>query len=488
MDEKILKNHAKKVNKVIIILFLSYMLFYNISNSIQNGIPSLLSIQTLLSVIVVGWSLVSYKTGKNTQYIGMVLGLFLTIVITMIAMNASGEQKGAMVLPQLLAVFAMTVYFNKKNFLIFTALYECIIIVSQIIAGEIIVIKLVTMNVVICLMYFITRWGEEMILKSNDSEKRAYNLLGKMENTMSAINQSTAVLNATVADCTNYLKTIKESSDIVVATVENVAKGLGLQVESVSNITNMMKEANEQVSQTAKISKKLFEVSAVTKDIINEGVNNINEMGNQTKIINDAVNESYSTVLKLQNSMDEVYNFLESINQIAEQTNLLALNAAIEAARAGEAGRGFAVVAGEVRNLAEKSTETVSLINKVLTQIREDSKMVLDKVHSGTLATQSGEVIAEKVIINFEKINQSFMGIDNDIETELKMIENTIALFEKVRSEMECITSISEAQASSSEEMMAAMEEQNNRINTIFGIINEIKNQSENLELTARNN
>lgn len=414
--------------------------------------------------------------------------MFLTIVITMIAMNASGEQKGAMVLPQLLAVFAMTVYFNKKNFLIFTALYECIIIVSQIIAGEIIVIELVTMNVVICLMYFITRWGEEMILKSNDSEKRAYNLLGKMENTMSAINQSTAVLNATVADCTNYLKTIKESSDIVVATVENVAKGLGLQVESVSNITNMMKEANEQVSQTAKISKKLFEVSAVTKDIINEGVNNINEMGNQTKIINDAVNESYSTVLKLQNSMDEVYNFLESINQIAEQTNLLALNAAIEAARAGEAGRGFAVVAGEVRNLAEKSTETVSLINKVLTQIREDSKMVLDKVHSGTLATQSGEVIAEKVIISFEKINQSFMGIDNDIETELKMIENTIALFEKVRSEMECITSISEAQASSSEEMMAAMEEQNNRINTIFGIINEIKNQSENLELTARNN
>lgn len=469
-------------------MFLSYMLFYNISNSIQNGIPSLLSIQTLLSVIIVGWSLVSFKTGKNTQYIGMVLGLFLTIVITMIAMNASGEQKGAMVLPQLLAVFAMTVYFNKKNFLIFTALYECIIIVSQIIAGEIIVIKLVTMNVVICLMYFITRWGEEMILKSNDSEKRAYNLLGKMENTMSAINQSTAVLNATVADCTNYLKTIKESSDIVVATVENVAKGLGLQVESVSNITNMMKEANEQVSQTAKISKKLFEVSAVTKDIINEGVNNINEMGNQTKIINDAVNESYSTVLKLQNSMDEVYNFLESINQIAEQTNLLALNAAIEAARAGEAGRGFAVVAGEVRNLAEKSTETVSLINKVLTQIREDSKMVLDKVHSGTLATQSGEVIAEKVIISFEKINQSFMGIDNDIETELKMIENTIALFEKVRSEMECITSISEAQASSSEEMMAAMEEQNNRINTIFGIINEIKNQSENLELTARNN
>lgn len=488
MEEKILESHAKKVNKVVIILFISYMLAYGVINAIANGISSAISIRALVSVLAVIWAIFSYKTDKNTKYIGMVLSLIMTVTITIIAQGATGKQKGAMVLPQLFAVFVMATYFNKKNFLIFAALLEGIIIISQITSGEIIPIKLLSINVVICLMYFFTRWGGEMIFKSNESEQKAYNLLEKMENTMSAINKSTTVLNATVADCTNYLKIIKESSNTVVATVEDVTKGLGVQVDSVSNITNMMLEANEQVSQTAKISKKLSEVSTLTKDIINEGVKNINEMGNQTKIINDAVNESYSTVLKLQNSMDEVYDFLESINQIAEQTNLLALNAAIEAARAGEAGKGFAIVAEEVRNLAEKSTNTVSMINKVLTQIRDDSKMVLDKVHSGTLATQSGEVIADKVNISFEKINQSFKGIDNDIETELKMIENTIALFEKIKNEMECIASISEGQASSSEEMLLSMEEQNNRINTIFGIINEIKNQSENLELTAQNN
>jgi methyl-accepting chemotaxis protein len=84
----------------------------------------------------------------------------------------------------------------------------------------------------------------------------------------------------------------------------------------------------------------------------------------------EAASSTVDTLSEACRKVDEVVRF---INNVAGQTHMLALNATIEAARAGEAGRGFAVVAGEVRELAEATSQATENADRSVTQIQRGS-------------------------------------------------------------------------------------------------------------------
>ncbi len=96
---------------------------------------------------------------------------------------------------------------------------------------------------------------------------------------------------------------------------------------------------------------------------------------------------------------------LQDIEEIASQTNLLALNAAIEAARAGEAGKGFAVVAAEIRELANKSSATVSEIESIIktsvSDVENGQKMAAQTANS---LNEIVDVVKQTVVISQELI------------------------------------------------------------------------------------
>ena len=145
---------------------------------------------------------------------------------------------------------------------------------------------------------------------------------------------------------------------------------------------------------------------------------------------------------EFRDSTEVVEESLTLITEISEQTNLLALNASIEAARAKESGKGFAVVAGEIRKLAEKTTESTDKIYSVITanyKIADRLKKVFDELSLLFLNYQNDirsiKDDIQKLNANYNEINSSILNTGNSIDDSV----TTLNIFNNISQEIAAI-------------------------------------------------
>ncbi|KEA62661.1 methyl-accepting chemotaxis protein [Marinobacterium lacunae] len=170
--------------------------------------------------------------------------------------------------------------------------------------------------------------------------------------------------------------------------------------DEIVNQLNMSASASEQLSAAAAdvarncdgASENSREANAVAlqgQAIVN---NTIESMHRTTRIVTD----SADIIRRLGQRSDEIGKIIDLIGNIASQTNLLALNAAIEAARAGDQGRGFAVVSGEVRQLAEKTTQATEQIRSTVEAMQVELEEAVHTMEEGVVVVQRGTEDAQR--------------------------------------------------------------------------------------------
>lgn len=206
--------------------------------------------------------------------------------------------------------------------------------------------------------------------------------------------------------------------------IRKIAGGAQDNATAIVESNTVIKDISERSDITADTARKSNEMSAKVD-------NSVKAMSEDVHLLNSSMDE-------IQEASGNVGNIIKSIEEIAFQTNILALNAAVEAARAGEAGAGFSVVAEEVRNLAQRSSQSVSettaLIERVLNSIME----------SETINKRVIERIGE--LENCSKISkQQFSGVAQSCE------EQSRAILE-MKTAIESIERVSGETASSSED------------------------------------
>lgn len=180
------------------------------------------------------------------------------------------------------------------------------------------------------------------------------------------------------------------------ASTEQISREMDQQMEHAQSVAAAAEEMSSTIQNVSENTSQAVALSVSVDTAANAGLAVVEDTWRCMNSIARSVEGNLAGISELEQSAAGIGSMLSLIEDIADQTNLLALNAAIEAARAGEAGRGFAVVADEVRSLAEKTTKSTKEIDRIVSQIQQESSKAAKSIREESSLVQTGLQQAEE--------------------------------------------------------------------------------------------
>lgn len=246
-------------------------------------------------------------------------------------------------------------------------------------------------------------------------------------------------LSDLVRDAKKAAEQVASSTEGILKNIDSMAHGAEDQASRTERISHFAKDMAKLITDTNQSAKRAAEAAQNAKGVADRGSDIVKKTITGMHNIRDSVREAARQVRTLGEQSTRIGEISDFIGEIASRTNLLALNASIEAARAGEAGRGFSVVADEIRNLAERSSNSADEISKLIADVQTGISKTMTAIEVGAKEATAGTSLVDgagdalrEILGSVEISTTSAVNISSATQEQTKFSEEIVSTLEDI--------------------------------------------------------
>jgi methyl-accepting chemotaxis protein len=289
-------------------------------------------------------------------------------------------------------------------------------------------------------------------------------------------------LAATAEELSTNAEELKASSQQISTAIEQINKASGAQAkaaETSDSLGTKMRSAAKGMGERADLS---VEKALGTQVLLASNKVNVNDLIVNVGKNADASAESAKNILELEERTRRIDKIVDAIVMVTVQTKMLAVNGNVEAARAGEYGRGFSVVAGDIRSLANESSENADKIKDLVKNVQTQITKVAGDIE---MAGSKGRAEVERAKVstaNLDRIARDSEEVVAAIREIAKLSNQAAAGLEEAGKASQQIAAAAEETARASTEAAGASEEALKAAQEIAQAIEDIASQADELQ------